>query len=150
MSTIEDTFIQSPLVAIFWTTYIPFMIVVLYVVGRSAIRFVRNLWIERSPEGYAGWAFNERTWPTRPETGDYAIGNFRTEPSPERHRRPQAEPPQFRFPERTQHFRNAYAWRARLTALQQNEESARPHGEPPSVIHKYDFSQRTGHILSSC
>jgi hypothetical protein len=72
MSTIEDTLIQSPLVAIFWTTYIPFVIAVLYLVGRSAIRSLRNFRSEpltkrswRVDAGPPQFGFLERTQPFR-------------------------------------------------------------------------------------
>jgi len=102
MSTIEDTLIQSPLVAIFWTTHIPFLIVVLCLVGRSALSRAKSL--------------SKRDW------------------------RVDAEPPQFGYPERAQHFRNERSASrtnphgGRAAASQRTREGAsRPHSDPPSV-----------------
>jgi hypothetical protein len=113
MPTIEDTFIQSPLVEIFWTTYIPFVIAVLCVIGGPALRSLSK----RLSESDANWDLSEQSRPTRCETGDHAIRNFRSEPLSKRDWRLSAEP-HFGLPEQTLPFRNAYAWKARLSASQ--------------------------------
>lgn len=41
--------LRSPLVAIFWTTYVPFIVVILSLIWRAGVRVLGNLWSRRSP-----------------------------------------------------------------------------------------------------